>query len=88
MGEVCEAFGRTVNMMHTLFEDIFLGRDFLEGYEELWRFYLQESHINVPETENLGKWITKVREDYKSGLLDEGNVEKIESIPDWSWRKR
>lgn len=37
------------------------------------------------DEEKLYKWMMKQKEDYKKGNLTKEQIEKLESLPNWTW---
>ena len=61
-----------------------------EGYQMLLSFVEREDHARVPREHlegkhQLGKWVTRQRSDYKKGKQTEDRVERLESLPGWTW---
>jgi len=38
------------------------------------------------EEQKLYDWMTEQKEKYKLGLLTEEQIEKLESLPNWTWK--
>ncbi len=59
-------------------------------YGLLQRFVLLEGHAHVNqsvvlESRHIGSWVNKQRTDYRRSLLSPSQVQKLESLPDWTW---
>jgi hypothetical protein len=62
--------------------------DYFYGLLLAWKKTSDEEFPRIDEVfrrAELGRWVDRQRSAYKKGLLARGRVEKLESIPGWTW---
>jgi superfamily II DNA or RNA helicase len=67
--------------------------DFQFGADMVSRFAQREGHAQVPQRHRedgfgLGAWVTHRRHDYRKGKLSQDRIDRLESIPGWTWDAR
>lgn len=62
-----------------------------EAYQCLLRFVEREGHagVQVKDEEDgfpLGQWANRVRKSFRSGILDQQTIDRLERLPGWFWK--